>query len=176
VGYLLASPIRKIMQNPLKILEPHVRSNMTVMDAGCAMGFFSLPMARLVRPEGRVICLDIQDRMLRVLGKKARKAGLSDWIETRVTREQSLNVEGLAEKIDFALAFAVLHEAADPSMFLSQLRGALRRGGRMLLAEPKGHVKKAEWEKSVALIEDHHFTCLEQLRIRRSHAALFEKK
>ena len=48
VGYLLLSPVRKLITNPDRILEPYVRSGMTVMDAGTAMGFFSLPLAELV--------------------------------------------------------------------------------------------------------------------------------
>ena len=58
VGYLLASPVRKLIQNPKKLLSPYVEEGMTVLDAGCAMGFFSLPMARMVGPNGKVICGD----------------------------------------------------------------------------------------------------------------------
>jgi len=42
VGYFLASGLRKLLQNPVKILSPYVKRNMTVLDIGCAMGFFSL--------------------------------------------------------------------------------------------------------------------------------------
>jgi len=48
VGYLLASPIRKLFQNPPKILSPYVENGMKVLDIGCVMGFFSLPLARMV--------------------------------------------------------------------------------------------------------------------------------
>ena len=43
VAYLLASPLRKLLQNPERILAPCVHEGMTVVDIGCAMGFFSLP-------------------------------------------------------------------------------------------------------------------------------------
>jgi len=46
IGYLLASPVRKLSQNPRKILGPYVNEGMTVADIGCAMGFFSLPLAK----------------------------------------------------------------------------------------------------------------------------------
>ena len=50
VGYLLASPVRKLVwENPDKILKPYVNEAMTVADIGCAMGFFSLPLARIDR-------------------------------------------------------------------------------------------------------------------------------
>jgi 2-polyprenyl-3-methyl-5-hydroxy-6-metoxy-1,4-benzoquinol methylase len=44
-GYFLANRLRKLLQNPYKILAPYVRPNMTVLDVGSAMGFFSLPLA-----------------------------------------------------------------------------------------------------------------------------------
>jgi len=42
VGYLLASPIRKLFQNPQRILSPYVENGMKVLDVGCAMGFFKI--------------------------------------------------------------------------------------------------------------------------------------
>ncbi|QTA78393.1 SAM-dependent methyltransferase [Desulfonema limicola] len=88
IGYLLLNPIRKLYQNPEKILSPYVSEGMTVLDMGCAMGYFSIPLARLVGTDGKVICADIQEKMLKSLEKRAAKAGLSDRIETR----QKLNL------------------------------------------------------------------------------------
>ena len=78
LGYLLASPIRKFGQNPLTILRPNVSEGMRVLDVGCAMGFFSLPLAQMVGPAGRVYCVDMQERMLTVLGRRAEVLGRED--------------------------------------------------------------------------------------------------
>ena len=43
---------------------------MTVLDVGCGPGFFTLDMARLVGPSGRVIAADLQEGMLEKLGQK----------------------------------------------------------------------------------------------------------
>lgn len=61
VGYLLASPIRKLFQNPQKMLGHYIENGMKVLDVGCAKGFFSLPITRMVGSNGRVICVDMQD-------------------------------------------------------------------------------------------------------------------
>ena len=58
VGYLLASPLRKLLENPEKILKPHVNEGMKVLDIGSAMGFFSLPLAKIVSTKGKVVCVD----------------------------------------------------------------------------------------------------------------------
>jgi len=43
------------------------------LDIGSAMGFFSLPMAKMVGAEGKVVCVDLQQKMLDVLEKKSAK-------------------------------------------------------------------------------------------------------
>ena len=44
LGYFLASPIRRWMQDPAKILAPHVREGMIVLEPGPGMGFFTLEL------------------------------------------------------------------------------------------------------------------------------------
>ena len=95
LGYLLASPIRRWFEKPEEVLGPHLKSGATALDVGCAMGFFSLPMAEIVGPSGRVLCVDLQERMIRSLRKRASRAGLSDRIETRVCSTSSLDIGDL---------------------------------------------------------------------------------
>ncbi len=172
VGHLLASPLRKLLQDPHRIVGPHVEEGMIVLDVGCAMGFFSIPMARLVGPGGRVICVDLQGDMIRALEKRARKAGLGDRVETRVCREDCLGLDDLAGQVDFALAFAVVHEVPDASGLFAEIRRVLKPSGRLLVAEPKRRVSEETFEASVAVAESSGFTAAEQPRIRRSHAVL----
>jgi len=176
VGYLLASPVRKLLQNPRKILAPHVTAGMQVLDVGCAMGFFSLPLARLVGPDGRVICVDLQQKMLDVLQRRARRKGLADRIETRPCGPDSLGIADLAGRIDFALAFAVVHEVADASRLFSELNAALKPQGRLLLAEPKGHVSKNAFERTLAAAQACGFTAAESPKMFRSRAAVLARR
>lgn len=175
VGYLLASPLRKLLQSPRKILAPHVASGMWVMDIGCAMGFFSLPLAQLVGVKGRVICVDLQEKMLAALRRRARRAHLSDWIETRVCGPESLRVRDLAGRIDFVLAFAVVHEVPDPARLFADVYAVLKAGGRALLAEPKGHIARRSFQDSVSTAEDNGFHVVASPGIAGSHAALLSK-
>jgi len=80
IGYLLTSPIRKLFQNPQKLLGPYIEKDMVVLGAGCAMGFFSLPAAQMVGENGKVICVDIQKEMIKSLKRRALKAGVIDRI------------------------------------------------------------------------------------------------
>jgi ubiquinone/menaquinone biosynthesis C-methylase UbiE len=151
VGYLLANPLRRLIHNPEKILAPFVAKGMTVLDVGPGMGFFALPMARMAGPKGRVVCVDVQERMLRTLLKRAAAAGLADRIVARVSRpKKSLCIDDFDGKIDFALLFAVVHEVPDPLAFLAGVSRALKPGALCLVAEPKGHVSFREFEETLA--------------------------
>ena len=176
LGYLLTCPIRRWKQDPYKILAPHVRPGMTALDFGCAMGFFTLPLAEMVGEGGRVIAVDIQEKMLRALRRRAEKAGLSDRIVT-VRSEADSPLPDTADSVDFALAFAVLHETPDAGRVLRALFRVLKsdRGG-LLLAEPSGHVSAPEFAKTLEAAQQAGFELVvERLAIWHSHAALLDK-
>jgi 2-polyprenyl-3-methyl-5-hydroxy-6-metoxy-1,4-benzoquinol methylase len=172
IGYLLLSPMRRWRQNPRRILEPWVRPGMTVVDVGCAMGYFTLPLAGLVGPTGRVVAVDLQARMVRALERRARRAGLSTIIETRICTADSLGLADLAGCVDFALAFAVAHEVPDVRRLMDELAALLPPAGRVLLAEPSGHVSAEEFAASIAAAEAASLTVESQPAIARSRAVV----
>jgi ubiquinone/menaquinone biosynthesis C-methylase UbiE len=175
VGYLLVSPIRRWLEKPEEVLGSHVSSGATALDVGCAMGYFSLPLAEAVGPGGRVVCVDLQERMIRSLRKRAARAGLSDRIETRVCSTDSLGIGDLEGKVDFALAYAVVHEVRDTDTFLAEIQHALAPGGRLLIAEPRGHVSEEALEATVASGRKAGLSVVERPDIKRSRAVLLEK-
>jgi SAM-dependent methyltransferase len=71
LGHVLINPLRRLWQDPRKILAPFVREGMTVLEPGPGMGFFTLELARLVGPSGRVVALDVQSKMLDRLKRRA---------------------------------------------------------------------------------------------------------
>ena len=77
--------------------------------------------------------------------------------------------------ISCAFAFFVLHELPDPSRFFSEMGQALKSNGRLLVAEPKGHVSESDLEESIALAEKANFTVKDRPRIPRSHSVLLEQ-
>ncbi|MBU2510336.1 class I SAM-dependent methyltransferase [bacterium] len=175
LGYFLASPVRKLFQNPIRIVSPYITEGMTVMDVGSAMGFFSIPMGRLVGLSGKVICVDLQERMIASLRKRIEKAGLTDRMETRTCSQHSLNIEDLGQSIDFALTFALVHEVPDKKGLFTQILHTLKRNGRLLVAEPSGHVSQKEFGATIGLAKAAGFSVGEDLNIAKSHACLLIK-
>jgi len=172
IGWLLASPLRKLMQDPAKILAPHVREGMTVLEPGPGMGFFTLELARRVGPRGRVVAVDVQEQMLAGLLRRARRAGLAERIDARLATSGALRVDDLAGQVDLVVAFAVVHELPGAGPFFAELRRALRPGGQVLVAEPAGHVRPPDFEATLAAAERAGFRRAPGPAIARSLTAL----
>jgi ubiquinone/menaquinone biosynthesis C-methylase UbiE len=175
VGYFLASRLRTLLQNPARIVAPYVRPGMAVLDIGSAMGYFSLPMAAMVGPEGKVVCVDVQPRMLDALRRRARRAGLAERIETHVSTENAIGLHGWDNRFDFALAFMVLHEVGDPANFLRQIYQLLKPGAPLLLTEPTGHVSRPDFDRTITLAEEMGYVTASHPPIRFSYAVLLTK-
>ncbi len=175
VGYWLASPLRRLRQKPEIILAPYVQPGMSVLDVGCAMGFFTLPLARMVGDSGKVIAVDLQERMIKSLLRRARRRGLTERIETRICPADSLGIDDLAGQIDFTLAFAVVHEIPDPVGLMADLYRALKPDGRLLVSEPTDHVKPDAFETTVKITQAAGFTLLDRPEIKRGISAVFGK-
>ena len=175
VGYWLSNPLRRLIHNPEKILAPYVTGGMTVLDIGSAMGFFTLPLAQLVGPQGKVICVDVQEKMFEVLQNRARKAQLAERIITRKCEPTSLGLADFYGQIDFALAFAVVHEVRDISNFFGEVSKLLRPNACCLVAEPKGHVSAPDFEKTLVSAKHHGLTVVGSPKIIWSRTALLRK-
>jgi ubiquinone/menaquinone biosynthesis C-methylase UbiE len=119
---------------------------MTVLEPGPGMGFFTLELARRVGPTGRVIAVDVQPKMIKGLKRRAATANLAERIDARVTRPDSMQLDGLNSRIDFVLAFAVVHEMPDAAVFFAEAATTMTPKARMLLAEPMGQVSEAEFD------------------------------
>ena len=71
----LIRPEREREENCTRLLKSlGLKSGMTVCDMGCGNGFYALRMARQVGPRGRVLAVDIQKEMLKLLEDRAKAA------------------------------------------------------------------------------------------------------
>jgi ubiquinone/menaquinone biosynthesis C-methylase UbiE len=158
VGYLLLNPIRRFLENPHKILRPFVTEGMTILEPGCGMGYFTLPLADMVGPRGRVIAVDLQDKMLAALSRRAERKGLLERIELRKANIDSLSLAALTDRVDFAVAFHVVHEVQEENTFFSEIFKVLRDGGGLFVVEPRFHVTRQAFDRSVAAATHAGFT------------------
>jgi ubiquinone/menaquinone biosynthesis C-methylase UbiE len=175
LGYFLLCPVRKLRHDPDQILSTYIKPGMKVVDFGSAMGYFSLPMARMVSSTGKVYCLDIQEKMLSKLKSRAKNAGYAEIIETRLITEKGDIYSDLEGTVDFVLLCAVAHEVPDRVALFSNLCRLLKNKGQLLFIEPAGHVSEKNFAESVSLAEKAGFSKLNSLKIKKSHGAIFQK-
>ncbi len=175
LGYLLVSPLRRLLESPAKILGPYVAEGMTVLEPGPGMGFLTLELARRVGPMGRVIAVDVQSRMLQGLERRVAKAGLLDRVQARLAQPDKLGVKDLQRQVDFVLAFHVVHEVPDAARFFTEVWEALKPAGTLLLVEPRGHVPLSQFEKELQVASAAGLSLSARPTVRRSRAALLEK-
>jgi ubiquinone/menaquinone biosynthesis C-methylase UbiE len=149
IGKLMVSPIRQWFQDPVELLGPYAHEGMTVLEPGPGMGYFTLPLARMVGETGRVIAVDLQPRMLDGLRRRAEKAGLLSRIEVRQAMPDSLGIDDLAGKVDLVAAIAVVHEMPSGEHFFAEVAQALKPGGTVLLVEPSGHVRADKFNHEI---------------------------
>jgi len=144
--YLFVSPLRRLLEPPEKLIGPFVRPGMTVVEPGCGFGFVSLELARLVGEEGKVVSVDLEPRAVERLEKRARKAGLTGRMELRSCEPRDLGLADYHGQVDLIAVINTLHEFEDLPGFLDQATVLLKPSGRMLVVEPKGHVKPASFQ------------------------------
>jgi ubiquinone/menaquinone biosynthesis C-methylase UbiE len=168
----LDNKIRRWVQNPQKILGPYIEEGMTVLDIGCGPGFFSVAMAHLVGRSGRVIAVDLQEGMLQKLRDKIQGTELEERIILRKTEE---NGTGLSEKVDFILAFYVVHELPDQMHFLEEMLSLLKPKGQLLIVEPPVHVSKKAFEETMRKAGGVGFTREDGPNVFLSKAAILKK-
>ena len=162
--------LRRLVQNPAKIIESYVHSGDTVLDVGPGMGYFSIPLAKIVGENGKVFAADVQMEMLNALRKRARRAGVEQRITLHLCKKDSL---GLNTKFDFVLAFWMVHEVPEQESFFEEIRSLLKPNGKFLMSEPTIHVTKVKYDEAVEKAIKAGFTLIGNPRIFLSRSALF---
>jgi ubiquinone/menaquinone biosynthesis C-methylase UbiE len=162
--------LRPHFHDPEKMLKDYIREGDTVLDVGPGMGYFTIPMARMVGESGKVIAADVQQKMLAFVESKAEKVGLAQRIEPRLVSQNSL---GIHVQIDFALAFWMVHEVPDQNRFLEELKSLIKPGGLFLMVEPAIHVSRKMFQETEHRAQAAGFALKERPKIFMSLSGLF---
>lgn len=169
----LDNKIRRWLQDPVKILNPYIKEGMTVLDIGCGPGFFTIPIAGLTGKNGKVIAADLQEGMLQKLRSKIKGTELEDRIKLHKSEQDKI---GVIEKVDFILAFYMVHEVPDKDNFFKELKLLLKEGGSVFIVEPKlFHVSKKAFEETIKIAESAGFKPVEANKLPLSWTILLKK-
>ena len=124
-------PSRDAWQRPDAVLDfiglaPDAR----VADLGAGTGYFAMRLARRV-PDGRVLANDVEPDMVRYLGERAAKEGLSNLVPVQGKPDDP----ALPEAVDVAFMCNVYHHIEDRTGYFRKLAAQLRPGGRLVVVD-----------------------------------------
>ena len=175
LAYSFDNVLRRLFHNSQEMLGPYIGPGGWAADVGCGLGYFSLGLARLVGPQGKVFCLDLQEKMLDGVKRRADRAGLNSCMTLRKVEPDNLGAEDLCDRLDLVLGFWMVHEVADADNFFDQVHHMLKPGGIFFMAEPKMHVDGKAFEAEVDLAERKGLEYQEGPKVAFSRAAVFTK-
>ena len=110
--------------------------------------------------------------MLHQLQAVSKGPGLGPRLTLRNGEEDSI---GVTEKIDFVLAFYVVHEIPDQRGFFREIGSILKPNGRLLIVEPPRRVSKQDFARTIASAGDAGLSLIERPKVFLSKAALLAK-
>lgn len=146
---------------------------MTVLDLGCGPGFFSIEIAKILAGSGKVIAADLQEGMLDKVRAKIAGTEMEQRIMLHKCQEHNIN---LTHKVDFILAFYMIHEVPDHDKLFRELTSLLNSGGQLFIAEPKLHVSKEAFDLMVKKIRVNGMDVISHPKIFFSRTVVLKKK
>ena len=167
----LDTPLRRLLQNPYKILRPFITPGMRVLDYGCGSGYFTLPMAMMTEESGEVTGVDLQQGMLDIAADKIRQAKIPN---VRLICSDG-NRFMRDDPFDFVLAFYVVHELPDSNSFFAGMHKVMKPGGRLLIVEPVFEVSGEEFTRNLQVARDEGFVQIKRWRTLMSHYGIIQK-
>ena len=175
MAFMLDNWIRRMLQNPDRILDGYIRKGDTVVDIGCGPGFFTTAMAITVGKAGRVVAVDLQEEMLARVRKKAAAGNLEGVIDYHRCTQESIGLH-LNSGADFILAYYVVHELPDPGGFFREARTLLKENGKCLVVEPKMHVGESQFRIMIRTAEKAGFEVVDRPKRKGGLSVLFGRQ
>jgi ubiquinone/menaquinone biosynthesis C-methylase UbiE len=168
---MLDNRLRRLLHNPTKILKPYIRKDMVAMDVGCGPGVFSIEIAKLLNGTGKVIAVDMQEKMLEIIRKKTVGTALENRIVLHKCSQERVNV---TQRVDFVLMFYMVHEVPSQEKLFDEVLPLINETGLLMIVEPK-LVTKHVFNKMIDSIKEKGFAEYAKLKIPLSRGVVLKK-
>jgi protein-L-isoaspartate O-methyltransferase len=179
----LERPEREKEEHTSKLLPPlKIKAGDHVLDLGAGSGYYTMKLAEIVGERGKVYAVDIQQEMLDIIRKRAKKANFTN-IELVKNTERELKMP--PESVDLILMVDVYHELSYPYETTVDMVKALKPKGRMVFVEfrleddnvPIKLVHKMSEKQVLKEMAPHALRHVEtQRHLPWQHVIIFEKK
>lgn len=131
LAWLVDNPIRRRYMS--RVLDrTGIQPGERVLELGPGPGTFTVEAARQTEPDGALVAVDIQPKMIADLERKVQAAGLIN-VETHIASAYELPLDD--GSIDRAFLVTVLPEIPDRQRALAELRRVLKPDGVLSITE-----------------------------------------
>jgi ubiquinone/menaquinone biosynthesis C-methylase UbiE len=113
-----------------------LKEGMTVVDYGCGIGRYTLPVAKSVGLKGKVFAVDIQPLAIKTVKEKATKQGLTN-VETILVDSYNTGIQD--SSVDIVLLIDTLHLINECDVLFQEIYRILKQDGFVFM--DKGHLK-----------------------------------
>jgi len=155
--FLTDNFLRRLVSPPKKKISKFISAGAAVADVGCGPGDFTIPIAELVGPEGKVYAADSDPKSIQVLKSKAEGRGLQRIIQAETA--SAANLEFIPDaSVDFVFAIDVLCCMMEHAGAVTEIKRILKPHGLAYISITKSSrkmdpmaVTKEEWKQ---ILED----------------------
>lgn len=135
LGAVMESRLRYRFFPPAKILQGvDGLCGRVVLEVGCGTGYFTIPAARLIGDDGRLVAMDVLPDAVALVSEKVRAAGLGN---TRVVVGDALDTHLDDGSFDTVLLFGVIPAPMLPmDRLLAEMRRVLKPEGILAVWPP----------------------------------------
>ena len=123
-----------------------LKPGMVVADIGAGTGVFSLPLARAVRPGGKMYAVEVDEKLLEHVIEQGTEQGVTNIEPVFAEFDDPLLPPG----VDLAFIHDVLHHIEKREVYVKNLAGYLKPGGRIAVIDFKpgagGHREDAKMQ------------------------------
>jgi precorrin-6B methylase 2 len=129
----LERPEREKEEEPTKLLAAlDLKPGLVVADVGAGSGYHAFRIAPRVGPAGKVLAVDVQPQMLKLIEARAKKEQVANVVPVKGT-DTDPNLD--PGSVDLAILVDVYHEFSHPYEMGAKLAAALKPGGRLVFVE-----------------------------------------
>ena len=149
-------------QNFLK--EIGINKDYTILDFGCNVGHYTIPVAKVVGKESKVYAVDKDSKALTQLMQTAKSEGLENIVPITTSGEFNINLKN--ESVDVVLLYDILHyiNLKERRKLYNEVYRILKISGFLSiypkhykLDEPLGELSDTELESLIQEIENKNF-------------------
>ena len=151
--FLTDNFLRRLISPPKKRVSRFIPAGVAVADVGCGPGHFTVPIAELVGPEGKVYAADSDPKSIQVLKGKLDGREMQRRVQAEIASAANLEFVPNAS-VDFVFANDVLCCMADHAGAVAEIKRILKPQGKAYISITKSFrrmdqraVTKEEWKQ-----------------------------